>query len=119
MPDSQLQILVVEDNESSRELLGEMLHVLGHDACCVANAEAALECFSERRFDVLLSDINLPGISGIVLAQQLTARSPHLKVIFASGYGYLIADRTEFNFILLPKPYSFLQLEHALDAVCR
>jgi CheY-like chemotaxis protein len=117
MAKKAFQILVVEDNESARELLGEMLHVLGHDAFLVPNAEAAIACFNERRFDVLLSDISLPGMSGVVLAQQLTARAPELKVIFASGYGYLIADRMEFDFILLPKPYSLLQLEHALDVV--
>ena len=117
MVDRPFQILVVEDNEGSRELLGEMLGVLGHEAYCVPNAESAMQCFGEGKFGVLLADINLPGMSGIDLASHLTTRSSDLKVIFASGYGYLIADRMDFDFILLPKPYSLYQLEHALDAV--
>jgi len=95
-----------------------MLRVLGHEAYCVPTAEAAIGSFGERRFDVLLADINLPGMSGIALAERLTARAPGLKIIFASGYGYLIADRTSFDFILLPKPYTLDQLRHALDTVC-
>ena len=117
MADTPFQILVVEDNEDSRELLGEMLGVLGHDACCVPNAEAALEAFGEKRFNILLADINLPGMTGLTLAEKLREGAPDLKIIFASGYGYLIADRMDFPFILLPKPYSLGQLQHALDAV--
>jgi CheY-like chemotaxis protein len=119
MVETPLQILVVEDNEDSRDLLGEMLRVLGHEAHCVSNAESAIQCFDGLRIDVLLADISLPGMSGIELAASLTARTPALRVIFASGFGYLIADRMEFDFILLPKPYSLLQLEHALDAACQ
>jgi CheY-like chemotaxis protein len=119
MAETPLQILVVEDNPDSRELLGEMLRVLGHEAHCVSNAEMAIRCIDGLHVDVLLADINLPGMSGIELAGRLTARTPDLRVIFASGFGYLIAERMEFDFILLPKPYSLYQLEHALDAVCQ
>jgi len=98
-------------------LLEEMLRILGHAAHSAATAEAAIQAFEGQEFDVLLADINLPGMSGIELAEQLTARRPALRVIFASGFGYLIADKTPFEFILLPKPYGLDQLQHAIDSL--
>jgi CheY-like chemotaxis protein len=114
---AELQVLVVEDNQNSRELLSEMLTVLGHAVESVTSAEDALGVLGRRNFDVLMSDINLPGMSGIELAETALADAPEMKVIFASGFGYLVADKTEFDFILLHKPYSFAQLQHALATV--
>jgi CheY-like chemotaxis protein len=114
---SPLQILVVEDNPHSREIICEMLAVLGHSASSVTSAEDAVEILQDRKFDVLLADINLPGMSGIDLAEKAVKDMPGLKVIFASGYGYLVTDKTDFNFMLLPKPYGMPQLRHALSSV--
>lgn len=115
MTSSKLQVLVVEDNESARELVGEMLAVLGHDACCSASAEEAIEALKKKTFDVLLADINLPGMSGIVLAEKVIRKLPAIRVVFASGFGYLVADKTDFPFTLLPKPYGLDQLKHAVE----
>lgn len=116
MTATPLRILVVEDNDDSRMLLEEMLRLLGHAPVAVGSAEAALQVFEQGGFDVLLADISLPGMSGIALAEQLTRRHPGLRVIFASGFGYLVADKTDFSFILLPKPYGVDQLQHALES---
>lgn len=113
---STLQILVVEDNPESRELLLEMIGIAGHDAHAAATAEEALATLENDHFDVLLTDINLPRMSGLELAQKAVKVLPQLKVIFASGFGFLVIDndRIDFDFILLSKPYSLLQLKHAL-----
>ncbi len=115
MTSPQLHILVVEDNESARELIGEMLAVLGHVTSCAASAEEALEALEDKCFDVLLADINLPGMSGIMLAENVVKKLPAIHVVFASGFGYLVADKTDFQFTLLPKPYGLSQLKHALE----
>jgi CheY-like chemotaxis protein len=114
---SPLQILVVEDNSNSREIICEMLAALGHSARSATSAEDAVEILQTRKFDVLLADINLPGISGIDLAEKVVKDMPGIKVIFASGYGYLVNDKTDFDFVLLPKPYGLAQLKHALSSV--
>lgn len=113
---SMLRILVVEDNPESRELLLEMIGIAGHDAHAAATAEEALTTLENAPFDVLLTDINLPKMSGLELAQKAVKVLPQLKVIFASGFGFLVIDndRIDFDFILLSKPYSLLQLKHAL-----
>jgi CheY-like chemotaxis protein len=115
MSTSSLRILVVEDHQNSRELLCEMISMLGHSAHCVATAEEALEPLAAKQFNVLIADINLPGMSGTALAERAVKIIPDMKVIFASGYGYLVADKTDFEFTLLPKPFDLTQLKHAIE----
>jgi CheY-like chemotaxis protein len=113
--ESSLQFLVVEDNANSRDLLCEMLSLLGHEAQAAATAEEGIELLRSTRFDVLFVDINLPAMSGIDLARTATTMIPGVRIIFASGYGFLVTDRTDFDFVLLPKPYNLAQLTHAID----
>jgi CheY-like chemotaxis protein len=115
MTPTQLHVLVVEDNEGARELVCEMLLVLGHEPTGAASAEEALVTMKDKAFDVLLADINLPGMSGIALAEKIVNEVPNIHVIFASGFGYLVADKTNFQFTLLPKPYGLDQLRLALE----
>lgn len=109
-----LELLVVEDHRQSRQLLCEMLTVLGHTARCVETAEEALSALRKKKFDVLLADINLPGMSGIELASIAVDISPGIGIVFATGFGYLVSDKTDFDFILLPKPYGLAQLKNVL-----
>jgi CheY-like chemotaxis protein len=115
MASSPFQVLVVEDNQNAREILCEMLSILGHGMHCVSTAEEAIEFLQGGQVDVLLADINLPGMSGVELADIAVKSVTGLRIIFASGYGYLVADKTDFEFTLLPKPYGLAQLRHALD----
>lgn len=114
-----LHILVVEDNSAALELLVDMLALLGHRTRAVRNAEDAMQTLQHDRFDLLLTDINLPGMSGLELARAAATALPALKVIFVSGFGYLITDRasTAFDFILLPKPYGLAQLHQAIERI--
>jgi CheY-like chemotaxis protein len=115
MPTSSLRILAVEDHQHSRELLCEMLSILGHEVHCVASGEEAVLPLKTLDIDVLIADINLPGMSGTDLAAVAVQQDPKIKIIFASGYGYLVADKVDFHFTLLPKPFDLSQLEHALS----
>lgn len=116
MTPPQFQILVVEDDNNSRALICQMLELLGHAAHGVSTAEEAVEFLnSGKHIHVLLADINLPGMSGIALAEIAVKSMPSIKIIFASGFGYLVTDKTDFDFMLLPKPYGFEQLKHALE----
>jgi CheY-like chemotaxis protein len=117
------QILVVEDNRNLLDILCEMLAALGHRAHGVASAEEALAQLSRQHFRVLLADIQLPGMSGIELARAALRIAPSMRIIFSSGYGYLVADKLDFDFVLLHKPYFMHQLAdavgRALDAARR
>ncbi|TWI67715.1 response regulator receiver domain-containing protein [Pseudoduganella lurida] len=66
-------VLVVEDNEDLRELTCEMIATLGYRAQGVGSAEAALEALDSSAYDAVFTDVELPGISGLELAQRLAA----------------------------------------------
>jgi CheY-like chemotaxis protein len=110
-----LHILVVEDNPHLQPLICEMLAIIGHHATSATSAEQALELFGGKRFDILLADINLPGMSGIELAKIVKEAEPGIRIIFASGFGYLVADKLHFGFTLLHKPYNVAQLRSAVE----
>lgn len=113
-----LRVLVVEDNLDSQYLVCEMLRAFGHEAYGVGHAEGALEQLASAPYDVLFSDVSLPGMSGVDLARQAVHERPHLQVIFASGYGEALLRHVEFPFQSLQKPYEIEQLQAALARVC-
>lgn len=114
-----LHILVVEDNLDSQQLVCELLGALGHHAEGVGSGEHALVALDRKSFDVLFTDVNLPGMSGIELVQQVSVRAPALKVIFASGYGAQISKNVGNASFSLPKPYDIDQLQNILDGISR
>lgn len=112
-----LRILVVEDNLDAQYLVCEMLNAFGHTSDGVARAEAALVLLANAHYDVLFSDVSLPGMSGVELARRALAAQPGLKIIFASGYGEALLRHVDFPFVSLQKPYELEQLQAALASV--
>ncbi len=116
---SGLRILVVEDNRDTRYMVGELLSLLGHQPLGVGNAEQALAAAGANAFDILFTDINLPGMSGIRLAQQIAIDHPGLRIILASGYHVEKKDLQGFSCEILLKPYDLEQLQAALHNLPR
>lgn len=110
-----LHIMVVEDNADSREMLCELLTLLGHRVRSAADAEAADAQLEQTRVQVLLTDISLPCMSGVELARKSRERDPDLTVIFVSGYGS--APDADFPYQSLRKPYDLMQLQTLLAEV--
>jgi len=110
------RILVVEDNRDVLCALSELLTLLDWRYCAAKSGEAALEfLIADRDFSILLSDIALPGISGIELAKKAHGMVPQLQIIFMSGYNNLPAGVVNFPFLSLPKPYTLTQLQEVLE----
>jgi two-component system cell cycle sensor histidine kinase/response regulator CckA len=80
------RIIVVEDEAGAREGLLDLLTMLGFEVTAVGSAGEAERLPAQPAFDVLLSDILLPDVSGADLARRLQERWPQLKVILMSGY---------------------------------
>jgi len=104
------RILVVEDNADLLDMACEVLAGLGHVVIGAGTGEAALARIGEAPFDVLLTDLDLPGCSGLDVARQALLVRPGLHVVVASGYGAPDASSVAFPFAVLPKPYSLDQL---------
>jgi len=112
-----LRILVVEDNVDSQYLVCEMLRAFGHEADGVGHPDDALARLAAGRYDVLFTDVSLPGMSGVDLARTAVVDAPSMQVIFASGYGDTLLRHLEFPYLSLQKPYELDQLQAALDKV--
>ncbi len=82
------RILLVEDNPDVREAIGSLLEAMGHAVSTASNGEDALRVFDEQggEFDLLLTDVIMPRMSGQEIASRIVERRPAMKVIFMSGY---------------------------------
>jgi two-component system, cell cycle sensor histidine kinase and response regulator CckA len=79
-------ILLVEDDDAVRALSGRMLRAAGYTVVPARNGDEALAADLSRGVDLLLTDVIMPGMNGVQLAERLVDRHPHLPVLFASGY---------------------------------
>ncbi|MFK3736986.1 response regulator [Massilia sp. TN1-12] len=109
----RMKVLLVEDEEDIRENTRDMLAFLGHAVTAVASAEDALPLLAAD-VNLLLTDLQLPGIGGGELAQAALARFPGIKVLLASGYGGAVQVP---GAAALPKPYTLDSLRTALAAL--
>jgi len=93
--------LVVDDDPAVLELLAEMLEELGCEVLTQQNAAEALTVLrKERRIEILLTDINMPGIAGFELAEQAKRLRPGVKPILVSG-----RETDGYGYPLLRKPF--------------
>jgi CheY-like chemotaxis protein len=114
-----MDILLVEDSPEVSLITVEYLEELGHQAVAVVDAELALEQVAQRSFDAVMTDVSLPGMSGIELAKELVKRYPKLPVVISSGYSSLNVEffmvNGQTNVMVLPKPYDLDMLEKTLN----
>lgn len=113
-----MNILLVEDSDEVSCITIEYLQELGHQVVAVEAAEKAIDLLATATFDAVMTDIRLPGMSGIELARALIKRYPKLPVILASGYGalnveFLMGEKSR-SVLMLPKPYDLPDLERTL-----
>ncbi len=118
-------ILLVEDDHALRKMTHLMLASHGYIVLEAASGSAALQVFSElaQSIQLLITDIGMPGMNGLELAEKIVARKPSIRVLFMSGY---VADNESRDHFLRPevcflhKPFSvsdlLLKVREVLDA---
>ena len=116
-PRSDLCVLIVEDNIEVGQFAVEALKTLGCRTVIATNAAAALEELKAdaTRFDLVFSDVMMPGQSGIDFAHDITRLYPGLRILLTSGYSQVIADEGSHGFALLRKPYTLAELAQQID----
>src|SRR5229473_8207613 len=80
-----MKVLVVDDEEDIRRMLRQVLERERHAVTEAADGEKALEQLEQQRFDVVLLDIRLPGMSGLDALAQIRDRAPETAVIMVTG----------------------------------
>ena len=110
------RILLVEDNLEVGEFAGQLLEDLGYRPTLAANGAAALALLEGGRegFDVVFSDVVMPGLGGLELGRRIRVRWPDLPVVLTSGYAHVLAEDARHGFDLLRKPYSVEELSGVL-----
>ena len=111
-----LNVLVVEDNISLGQFAIEMLTDLGFLPVLACDAQAALSLLADdaHHFDVVFTDVVMPGMSGTELAQAVRSLYPDLPLVLTSGYSHVLAQNGTYGFELLHKPYSMEGASQAL-----
>ncbi|VWX61920.1 Histidine kinase [Burkholderiales bacterium 8X] len=112
-PSRSLSILLVEDNDEVGLFGQGVLVEMGHLATRAANAQEAIAILQQRHaeFDLVFSDVVMPGTNGLELARQIRRTWPRLPVVLTSGYSHVLADERSREFDLLQKPYSVRELQ--------
>ena len=110
-------VLLVEDNAQVREFAENLLTELDYRVISAANAQAAIEVLERDKVDLLFSDVLMPGMSGVELANYARQSHPELPVLLASGYSEEMARGAARAFATLAKPYGATSLGAALAAV--
>ena len=119
MTEKQIHLLLVEDEDALREVTAERLGEHGYRVTQAASGEAALEALADFAFDLVLTDLRLPGIDGTTLIEAAVERYPNIVGLVVTGYG-TVKDAVEAikrgasDFIT--KPFQFDHLLHLLSS---
>ncbi len=115
------RILIVDDEKFVRDLLTNVLGRRGHEVIAVCDAQQALAALKESDlFDLMLTDVVMPGMDGFDLLRRVRGAHPHVKVIVLTGYArkqsisdFLLYGADEY----LSKPFQIHELVAAVDRV--
>src|SRR3984957_20561101 len=119
MPDTTKHLLLVEDESSLRQVIAEQLADRGYHVEQADSGEAALAHLADFAFDVIVTDLRLPGIDGSAVVDAAVERYPDIVAIVVTGYG-TVKDAVEaikrgaWDFV--SKPFQIDELLHVLDA---
>lgn len=114
----KLRILVVDDEELVRTGTVEMLHDLGHEVVPVGSGAAALIKIRSERFDLVVTDYLMPGMSGLELVREAGRIMPELPFLMITAFADL-ADETAGDIVRLAKPYRLADLARAVEQSVR
>jgi len=119
MPDTPKHLLLVEDETALRQVIAEQLTDRGYHVEQAESGEAALKRLSDFAFDIIITDLRLPGMDGSALVDAAVERYPDIIAIVVTGYGTVkdavgAIKRGAWDFV--NKPFQIDELLHVLDA---
>jgi DNA-binding response OmpR family regulator len=115
------RILLVEDERDVLDMLHEILTADGHTTHTAADGPIGLACFLAGPFDIVFTDMNMPGLSGLDLAEEIKKISPSVPVVLLTGWDM---DYTPFELkakgidLLIKKPFAITHILAAIKLLC-
>jgi signal transduction histidine kinase/ActR/RegA family two-component response regulator len=107
----RVRILIVDDDDDVRNVAAALVEEIGYDVEAAESGEAALRLLEPDRFALVITDVAMPGMTGVDLARQIRSEMPDLPIIFASGYADVQTFGEELlQEDLLKKPYRIAEL---------
>ncbi len=113
MNNSQIQILVVDDETIMRDYLTDILSDQGYQVTPVSNGSEALKSIEQNSFHIVISDLRMPGFDGEEVMRHSLLRNPSCKIILITAYSMDLSGKSflkqgAFGFIL--KPFDIEQI---------
>lgn len=82
----KLNILLVDDEDHLQEVLGLLLELDGHKVTTAYNGQEALEKAKNNKFDLVVTDLKMPGMTGLEMAKEFKNTNPDIHIIMITGY---------------------------------
>ena len=117
MGQDQKRILVIEDDQQVRSMLEDYLVYFGYEVVTASDGLQGLKEIKGRDYNLVITDITIPYISGIGIISVLKQNHPHIPVIAITGYGYHaeeLANEKKADHIL-PKPFEIKELKETIE----
>ncbi len=112
------RLLVVDDEEMIRDLLEETFRNKGYEVETAVNGREALKKIKEERYDLLVTDLRLPDISGMEILSRVKGKNPELGTIIITAYGSIknaVKAMKKGAFDYIPKPFDLDEIELVVD----
>lgn len=87
MGKTKYSILIIEDNDTMRDGMVQVIKKMGHSAQLAENAEDGFALFEKQKFHLVISDYKLPGMNGVDLLQKVKKKTPESEVLMITAYG--------------------------------
>ena len=113
---------MVDDEQEVAEVVADILGASGHTAVVVGAGQAAIERVAAERFDLVLTDLAMPGMTGWQVARAVKEKAPEVRVVLMSGFGVEVApDELRSNSVdlVLAKPLQIRDVMSAVSAILR
>ena len=119
---SPRRFLVIDDNSACRGTLAWLLRKLGHTVEVAESGSAGLALLRQTPVDLVLTDLNMPGLTGWVVAQLVKAMHPHLPVVLVTGDAHAIAREQPGRAwvdAILAKPCGLAEIQTVIGSLTR
>jgi len=109
--------LVVDDNEFLRIVVSKMLSRLGYEVASADSGESGLRIFLKNRFDIVLSDYEMPGMDGVAFACCIKKSSPRTRVVIMTGAGTetIFSRKSTAVDEVISKPFSLAEIDQTIQ----